>query len=259
MQSQRTSTKTLSRKLQRNASSLSSANLANENHRRTSRRAAATLSSPICAVTSESDAEQRARQHEQGNGPGGLGEQALPQRRSLDFAQENRRRKVSHVLEWQQFQNRRGGLRQQVDGKHVAGDEVVQRVDDIEQRSHFQQPKTDHANAGLKVEADSERQKQRQDVRREGRHVGNVFEVVAAQREQNGVRNERSGDVGDLVGHAVDDEVAKHVERLEQVLLQRAFANVQSDSARQAGHAGEHPRNVHQQQIGDHLFQAEST
>ena len=45
-----------------------------------------------------------------------------------------------------------------------------------------------------------------------------MVEVLVAQSEQPGVRQERGDDVRDLVGHPVGDQVPEHVQRLEQVL-----------------------------------------
>ena len=60
------------------------------------------------------------------------------------------------------------------------------------------------------------------------------------------------------MGDPVRQQVADHVDRLEQVVLERAVADVAGDAAGQAGHAREHPADVGQQQVGDHLAVAEA-
>ena len=86
---------------------------------------------------------------------------------------------------------------------------------------------------------------------------GNPSKKPRQTKNSRSIGHERHDDVRDLVGDPVDEQVADHVDGLDQVALHRPFADLAGDAAGQAGHAGEHPADVGQQQVGDHLAVAE--
>ena len=57
--------------------------------------------------------------------------------------------------------------------------------------------------------------------------------------------------IDQLVGQPVHHQEAQHIDRLQQVLLDRAVADVAGDAGGQARHAGKGPADHRQQVIGD--------
>ncbi len=97
---------------------------------------------------------------------------------------------------------------------------------------------------------------QRGQERGPGGRIGRVHEIVAAEKEHQGERHGRHQVIHQLVRHPRDQEKADHIDRLDEILLDLAVANLPGNAAGEARHAGECPRHHRQQVVGDKLLVA---
>ena len=81
-------------------------------------------------------------------------------------------------------------------------------------------------------------------------------EVAAAQIEHERERHERDAVVHELVGDAHQQQKADQIDRLNEIFLDLAVANLQGDAAGQARHAGKRPADHRQQVVGDEIVVA---
>ena len=140
-----------------------------------------------------------------------------------------------------------------VQRKHLAREEETHEHVDEQQRADLEEPEADHAQRGLQEEAQQERHHQRGDEGQHGPRVGPAGEETAAEPENQGEGGHGHAVIDQLVGQPAQQQEAQHVDRLQQVLLDRALANVPGDAGGQPRHAGKRPADHRQQVVGDQV------
>ena len=79
--------------------------------------------------------------------PAGLNHQCLNEIRAFQSAKENRDRTKELVIKRQPFHHRLHGVWHDVDGKHLATEEIFERVNDENDGGDFQDPERHHRQA----------------------------------------------------------------------------------------------------------------
>ena len=89
----------------------------------------------------------RARHGPGENEPADLDEQCLRQFRAAESLEENRDWTKKFVIKRQPFHHRLDAVGHDVDGKHLAAEEIFERVNDEDDGGDFQDPEGHHGQA----------------------------------------------------------------------------------------------------------------
>src|SRR5437867_12850380 len=158
--------------------------------------------------------------------PADLNEQRLHEIGSFQSAKEDRNRTEELVVEGQPFHHRLNRVRHDVDGKHLAAQEIFERINDENDGGNFQNPKRHHRQAVSDKELNECCHQDRHGRKHIDHRIGGQHDVVSEINKDQ--RDRRQGDeaVNESATQKDAEPVRKITHRLREKRIDLAFANV---------------------------------
>src|SRR6266581_116493 len=177
----------------------------------------------------EAASPHEAGPHPRDKQPAGLDRQRLHKLSPLEPAEKDRDRTKQFVVKRQPLHHGLDSGGHDIDGEHLAAQEIFERIYDEYDGGDFQNPKRKHRQAVSDEELNKRRHQYRHDCKHVDQRIGREYDVIAKIDKYHGNRRKSDKAVNETAAQKNAEPVGEVAHWLGEKRVDLTFANISCD------------------------------